>query len=177
MYDVRAQEFVFSLWLKYPHWSREKLLKEIRKTYAGFGLKTLEEWIERLNWRERRAQADMKLREFEAMARDTTRVIMIDLNAQREKLKAAIESADKPDPQVMYAMNQTCKLLAEIQHKHEAQKERSRLEMDVLMVACERLLAALSEIADLAEPLKRHSAVVGRLVAEIAETHGKREAA
>ncbi len=77
-YDSQAQEFAYSFYAK--GWSKPRALAEIRKVYPGLSASTWDEWVEKLDWRERRGLADAKLREFEDLVRDTARVLLLELD-------------------------------------------------------------------------------------------------
>ena len=168
-YDVKAQEFAFSFFAR--GWSKEKSVREIRKVYPGFSGSTWDTWVEQLGWRERRAAADMKLREFEELCRNTAKALILELNEIREKLLARIREGGT-DTQTVYAYTSTAKQLAELARQHMAAQDPRRVSMEVLMSAIERLLAGLREMAGLGEPLEKNASAIGELVTKIGEEFG-----
>jgi methyl-accepting chemotaxis protein len=169
-YDSKAQEFAFSFYQR--GWSKEKSLREIRKVYAGFSGSTWDEWEARLGWKERRAAADMKAREFEELCRDTARVLITELNEIREKLVASIRDG-KLDNQTVYAYTSTARQISDLAKQHMAGQDPRRVSMEVLQSAIEKLLAGLREMADMAKPLEANAAAIGKLVSQIGEEFGQ----
>jgi hypothetical protein len=168
-YDVRAQEFAYGLYAR--GWSKERALKEIRKTYAGFGGSTWDAWVEQLGWRERRAAADLKLREFEDLCQNAAKELLLELDQIRKKLWKQI-AANGADSQVVYAYNAIAKQIADLARQHLANRDGGRVVLEVLNVAFERLFGELRKDDDLARVLAARSVVVGRAVEMVAEEFG-----
>jgi methyl-accepting chemotaxis protein len=168
-YDTKAQEFAFQFYAKGI--SKEKALREIKKVYPGFSGSTWDEWVEKLQWRERRAAADMKLREFEILCRDTARALVLELNEIRENLLAKIRKGDA-DTQTVYAFTSTAKQIADLTRQQLAAQDPRRISMEVLMQSIEKLLAGLREMAGLAKPLEANATAIGELVTQIGDEFG-----
>lgn len=168
-YDLKAQEFAFQFYAKGI--SKEKALREIKKVYPGFSGSTWDEWVDRLQWRERRAASDMKLREFEALCRDTARALVLELNEIREGLLKKIRD-NQGDTQTIYAFTSTAKQIAELTKQQLAAQDPRQVSMEVLMTAIEKLLAGLREMAGLAKPLEANATQIGELVTQIGDEFG-----
>jgi len=169
-YDSKAHEFVFDFYRR--GWSKERALVEIRKVYAGFSGSTWDEWIKKFDWPRRRALADVQLREFEDLCRDTNKTLLFELDKIRNQLSAAISEGDI-DTQTVYAYTKVAKQMAEIADQHLASGDSRRVAMGVLSLAFEKLLSGLQEVEGLAEPLKKSATAVGQLVTRISEEFGR----
>jgi hypothetical protein len=169
-YDSQAQEFAYSFYAK--GWSKLRAVSEIRKIYPGFSGSTWDEWERKLGWRERRAVADAKLREFEDLVRDTARMLLLELDEIRKNLYLRVKGGSA-DTQTVYAYTSVVKQIAEISRQHLAGRDGDRVAMDVLNAAFERLLSELRDVAGIAKPLEEHAGEVGRIVAAVAEQFGR----
>ncbi len=165
-YDTQAQDFAYSFYAR--GWSRERALPEIRKVYPGFSASTWDEWVKRLDWPQRRALADVKLREFDDLCRDAARSLLLELNEIRERLLKDIR-AGKADTQTYYAFNSIAKQIAEMSRQHLSAQDPQKVAIEVLAAAIEKLLVGLRGIDGLAGPLETHAKRVGELVGEISE--------
>lgn len=172
-YDTKAQDFVFSFYLR--GWSKERALPEIRKVYPGFSASTWDEWERKFDWKTRRALADLKRREFEELCRDTARALMLELNAIRQRLFQEIKE-NAADTQKVYAFTSVTKQIADLARQHLAQQDPQRISMEVLSRAIEKFLAGLRSIRGLEKPLEDHAAQVGKLVQEIGAEFGQEAA-
>lgn len=170
-YDTKAQEFVYGFYVR--GWSKERALPKIREVYAGFAGSTWEDWENRFDWRERRALADAKLRDFEDICRTASAVLIQDLEAVRAKLLREIDAADQPDTQTVYAFASVTKQISEIARHHMASRQSDRVAMQVLNSAIERLFVELRGIPALAVALEEHATVVGQAVSAVAEQFGQ----
>jgi hypothetical protein len=169
-YDLKAQEFAYGFYAR--GWSRERALPEIRKVYPGFAGSTWDEWIRKLDWPQRRALADSKLREFEDLCRDTTRLLLLELNEIRERLLKAIRE-DKADNQTYYAYNSIAKQIAELARQHLSSQDPQRVSLEVLNTAFERLLTGLRSIPALEKALEANARDIGQIVTQISEEFGR----
>ena len=171
-YDAKAQEFVFGFYVR--GWSKDRALPEIRKVYAGFSGSTWEEWERKLEWRERRALADAKIRDFEDLCRAAGAILIQDLEAVRQKLLRAInESPGEADTQTVYAFASVTKQINEIARHHLSSRHSDRVAMQVINSAFERFLAELRSVPELASALEQHATTVGQAVAAVAEQFGQ----
>lgn len=173
-YDLKAQEFVYGFYAR--GWSKERALPDIRKVYPGFSGSTWDEWVKKLDWPARRAQADAKLREFEDLCRDTTRLLLLELNEIREKLLLVIRS-DKADTQTYYAYKTIAAQIADLAREHLSSQDPQKVAAEVLTTAIEKLLTGMRSIDGLAPALERHARQVGELVTSISEEFGREAAA
>jgi hypothetical protein len=168
-YDLKAQEYAYSFYAR--GMSKERALREIRKSYPGLSGSTWDEWVEKLGWRERRAEADIKLREFEDLAQNTAKVLLLELDAIRKKLAADIEK-NGAETQAVYAYTSVAKQIAELSRQHLASRDGGRLALEVLNAAFERFLTELRDDADLAKVLAAKSTLIGKAAEKVAEEFG-----
>jgi methyl-accepting chemotaxis protein len=169
-YDLKAQELVYGYYAR--GWSKERALPEIRKVYPGFAGSTWDEWVKKLDWPQRRALADAKLREFEDLCRDTTRTLLLELNEIREKLIADVRDG-KADTQTYYAFNSVAKQIAEMSRQHLASQDPQKVAVEVISQAVDRLLTGLRGIDGLERPLAVNAREIGQLVTQISEEFGR----
>jgi hypothetical protein len=170
-YDSEAQEFVYGFFAR--GWSKERALPAVRKVYPGFAGSTWDEWVKKLNWAQRRALADAKLRDFQDLCRDTTRLLLLELNEIREKLLAVIRGDKLADNQTVYAYTSVCKQIAELSKQHLANQDPQKVALEVINSVVEKLLGGLRGINGLARPLEEHAGEVGKLITEISEEFGR----
>ena len=111
--------------------SRAKAVPEIRKVYAGFSGSTWDEWEAKYEWRQRRAAADAKLREFEDSCRDIGRTLLLELDDCRKRIYAQIQ-AGTADVQTYYAFVSIAKRTHEISAAHFAARDNDRVAVQVL---------------------------------------------
>jgi hypothetical protein len=168
-YDSKAQEFAYSYFAR--GYSKERAMREIRKTYPGFSGSTWDEWVEKLNWRDRRAQADLRLREFEDLAQDAARSLLLELDAIRKRLWKTVD-VDGPDTQAVYAYNAVAKQIAELARQHLANRDGGRLALEVLNAAFEQFVTELRQDPDLARVLAAKATLIGRAAEKVAEEFG-----
>ncbi len=169
-YDSKAQEFAYSFYAR--GLSREKAVREIRKVYAGFSGSTWDEWETKLGWKQRRALADAKLREFEDSCRDLNRTLLLELGEIRSGLFKTIVDG-KADAQTYYAYLRLAKQTHEISAAHFAGRDNDRVAVKVLDDAVQLLLLELRGIPGLMRPLEENAAAVGAAVAEVVEKFGQ----
>ena len=169
-YDTRAQEFAYGFYAR--GLSKEKALREIRRSYPGFAGSTWDSWLETLGWRERRAQADMRAREFDALVQDTAKILLLELDGLRKKIALQFAAEGPPDTQAVYSYTSVCKQIADLARKHLASRDNGRVALEVLGLAFERLLTELRGDAGLAKALEEKAAFVGRAVEKVAEEFG-----
>jgi uroporphyrinogen-III synthase len=168
-YDQKAQDFAYTFYSRGV--SRDRAVREIRKVYAGFSGSTWDEWEKKLAWRERRAQADVKLREFEELAQNTASVLLLELDEIRKKLLRDIGERGA-DVQTVYAYTSVAKQISEISRQHLANRDGGRVALEVLNLAFQHFLTELREIPDLAKPLEANAAKVGKLIEKTAQEFG-----
>lgn len=170
-YDAKAQEFAYSFYARGV--SKERAVAQIRKTYPGFSASTWDEWVNKLGWRERRADADVRLREFEDLAQNAAKALLLELDTLRKQLWQNLQEKGT-DTQAVYAYNAVAKQIAEISRRHLTDRTGSdRVAMEVLNIAFERFLTALREDPELARVLAARSAAVGHAVEKVAEEFGE----
>ena len=169
-YDSKAQDFAYSFYAR--GLSREKAVREIRKVYAGFSGSTWDEWEDKLGWKQRRALADAKLREFEDSCRDINRTLLLELGEMRGGLFEQIKSGNA-DVQTYYAYLRLAKQTHEISAAHFAGRDNDRVAVKVLDDAVQLLLLELRGIPGLMRPLEENASAVGAAVAEIVEKFGQ----
>jgi hypothetical protein len=169
-YDSKAQEFAYSFYAR--GLSREKAVREIRKVYAGFSGSTWDEWESKLGWKQRRAMADAKLREFEDSCRDLNRTLLLELGEIRAGLFKTIVDG-KADAQTYYAYLRLAKQTHEISAAHFAGRDNDRVAVKVLDDAVQLLLLELRGIPGLMRPLEENASAVGAAVVEIVEKFGQ----
>ncbi|HVW09189.1 MAG TPA: hypothetical protein VHC90_11445 [Bryobacteraceae bacterium] len=169
-YDSKAQEFAYSFYAR--GLSREKAVREIRKVYAGFSGSTWDEWESKLGWKQRRALADAKLREFEDSCRDLNKTLLLELGEIRAGLYKTIVDG-KADAQTYYAYLRLAKQTHEISAAHFAGRDNDRVAVKVLDDAVQLLLLELRGIPGLMRPLEENAAAVGAAVAEVVEKFGQ----
>jgi len=169
-YDTEAHEFVYSFYAK--GWSKARALPEIRKVYPGFSGSTWDEWEKKFNWKERRALADARLREFEDRVHSVGLVLLGELDDIRKRLYERLRNGAS-DNQTVYAYTSVVKRMAELSHAYLSGKDKERVTTEVLGAAIEALLVKLQEIKALKEPLKRHAAEIGAAVSEVAQEFGR----
>jgi hypothetical protein len=167
-YDAQAQDFAYGFYAR--GLSKEKALREIRKLYPGFAGSTWDDWVEKLGWRERRSQADVRAREFEGLVRDTVKVLLLELDGVRKTLFQKL--GDGADTQAVYAYTSVCKQIADLSHRHLSTRGAGRLALEVLNAAFEKLFTLLREDAELAKLLELKAALVGKSVEKVAEEFG-----
>jgi hypothetical protein len=172
-YDLKAQEFAYSFYVR--GYARDRAVREIQKVYAGFSRSTWDEWERKLGWRERRALADAKLREFDELAANTAKVILLSLEDLRKRLVEQIEVAPQLDTQIVYAYNSVCKQISDISIRHLDSRDQTKIAMEVLNQAIEDLVQKLKSIEGLGALLEKYADVVGKAVEEVAETYGREE--
>lgn len=170
-YDTQAQEFAYGFYAR--GYSKERALREIRKCYPGLSGSTWDEWVSKLDWKQRRALADAKLRDFEELARNTASVLLLELDEVRKRLYTQIQGGKELDTQLVYAFNSVSKQINEIARQHLASRDDDRIATQVLNLAFERFLAELTEIPVLGEALRANAARVGQAVEKIAEQLGR----
>jgi hypothetical protein len=170
-YDAKAHEFTYGFYAR--GWSKARALVEIRKVYAGFSGSTWEEWEKSDGWKERRALADAKLRDFEDTCRDTARLLLLELNHIREELYARVKDGGAADTQTVYAYTSVVKQIADLSSKHLATRSEERVAMEVLNAAISNFLAGLRQIEGLAAALEQHADAVVALVTSVAEQFGR----
>lgn len=168
-YDAKAQEFAYGFYGR--GWSKERALREIRKSYPGFSGSTWDEWVEKLDWRGRRAAADAKLREFDDLVRDSDRAMLLELDELRKNAWKAV-NVEKPDPQATYAYLRVVKAIADLCRHQLASRDGGKVVLEVLNAAFERFVTVLREDPELAELLAKKAALVGRAVEKVAEEFG-----
>lgn len=168
-YDAKAQEHAYSFYAR--GWSKARALLEIRRVYAGFAGSTWEEWEKKLEWKERRALADAKLRDFEDTCRDTARLLLLELNHIRAGLYAQVKDGPA-DTQTVYAYGSIVKQIVDLSARHLASRSEERVAMEVLNAALSSFLTGLRQIDGLCEPLEQHAEQVGALVTAAAEQFG-----
>jgi uroporphyrinogen-III synthase len=168
-YDLKAQEYAYSFFARGV--SKERAVREIRKVYGGFSSSTWDEWVAKLDWRERRAEADIKLREFEDLAQNTAKVLLLELDRIRQRLFKEVEEKG-PDTQAVYAYTSVAKQIADISRQHLANRDGGRLALEVLNAAFERFLTELREDPELAKILAAKATLIGRTVEKVAEEFG-----
>lgn len=170
-YDARAQEFAYGFYAR--GWSKAKALPEIQKVYPGFAGSTWDDWVTRYDWKTRRAAAEAKIREFEDTLRDTTRVVLMELNELRLRLLKALQTTDLPDTQAVYAYTKVCQQIVQMSQQYNDSRDSSRLAMDTLDSALTKLITELREFPDVAKALEAHSGEVGREIEAICEQFGR----
>ncbi len=169
-YDAKAQEFVFNFFLR--GWSRDRALPKIREVYPGFAASTWDEWEKKHDWKYRRAAADAKAREFEDLLADTPRVLVTDLELQRQALLKAMKEAPTVDPQMIYALNAVSKHITDISVKFLATRDPIRISAEHTGEIVEKLLTELREIPGVGKALAANAEKVGTVVTRVAEAHG-----
>lgn len=170
-YDTQTQEFAYGFYAR--GWSKDRALREIRKVYAGFSGSTWDEWVSKLDWKQRRALADAKLREFEELARNTASVLLLELEEVRRRIYDQIKNAKELDTQLVYSFNSVSKQMNEIARQHLASRDGDRVAMQVLNLAFERFLTELREIPAVAKVLEENAARVGQAAEKVAEQLGR----
>lgn len=168
-YDLRAQEFAYSFYAR--GMSKERALREIRKSYPGLSGSTWDEWVEKLGWRERRAEADIKLREFEDIAQNTAKVLLLELDRLRKKIAEGIEK-NGPDSQAVFAYTRVVSQIADLARQHLANRDGGKLALEVLNAAFERFLTLLRDDAAVANVLAGKATLVGKAAEQVAEEFG-----
>lgn len=168
-YDAKAQEFVFSFYARGV--SKERALPEIRKVYAGFSGSTWDEWEKKLDWKERRAEADRRSREFARFCERNAETMLGELDLVRLKLLKEITEG-RGDTQTVHAYTSVVKQMDGIAHRYLAATDPKRVQMEVLSRAFEDLFSRLRDDADLAKPLAKHAERIGAVVTEISEMYG-----
>ena len=158
-YDAKAQEFAYGFYAR--GYSKERAVREIRKAYPGFAGSTWDEWVERLDWKARRAEADLKLREFEELAQNAAAAILLQLDGIRQKLAAQIEK-DGPNTQAVYAYTSVAKQITDLARTHLAGRDGKRVAMEVLKLAIDKLLVEFRGIDGLARLLEVNAAAIGQ---------------
>lgn len=168
-YDAKAQEFAYGLYAQ--GLSKEKALAQIRKHYPGFSGATWDEWVAKLAWKERRAAADAKAREFDSLCQDTARALMQQLAEIKEELFTHIK-AGKAGTQEIYAFTSVTKQMADLAKTHLAKKDPMRISIELLNTAFEKFLSGLRSLPGMEKPLEQNASQIGRLLIDIAEAHG-----
>lgn len=169
-YDTQAQEFVYGFYAR--GWSKERALPEIRKVYVGFAGSTWDEWVKKYDWPQRRALADVRLRELDELCLNATQVLVPELDEIRRKLAGEIR-AGKIDTQTVYAYASVAKQIAELSRQYLTGRDPQKVSTEVLGQAFEKLLTGLSEMNGLADPLKKHATEIGRLITDISAEFGR----
>jgi|SRR6185437_1001752 len=169
-YDSKAIDFAYSFYAR--GMSRAKAVAEIQKVYAGFSNSTWDEWERKYEWRQRRALADAKVREFEDSCRDIGKTMLLELDGIRKRLYALIESGDCKT-ETYYAFLSVAKRTHEISATALANRDTDRVAVKVLSDAIETFLLDLRGIPALTRPLEQSSAAVSGAVAEVMEKFGQ----
>jgi hypothetical protein len=168
-YDSKAVEFVYSFYAR--GWSREKALPEVRKVYAGFSGSTWDEWERKYEWRERRALADAKLREFEDKCGDINRTLLLEMDDARGRLYKKIVEGNA-DEQTFYAFSQLAKRTAELSANYFASRDPQQIATRVISDVIDYLLSELRALPVLDRALEQNAVAVGRIAAAAAERFG-----
>lgn len=168
-YDAKAVDFVYSFYAR--GWSKAKALPEIRKVYAGFAGSTWDEWEAKNDWRQRRALADAKIREFEDTCRAINQTLLMDLEDARQRLYKLITAG--ADVQTYYAFAAIAKRIAELARDHFAGRDADKVATRVLNDAIELLLIEMRQIAGLARAMEDNAAAIGQAAADVAEKFGQ----
>ncbi|HEX4135902.1 MAG TPA: hypothetical protein VHY84_14905 [Bryobacteraceae bacterium] len=169
-YDAKAVDFVYSFYAR--GWSKAKALPEIRKVYAGFAGSTWDEWETKNDWRQRRALADAKLREFEDTCRAINQTLLMDLEEARKRLFKLI-TEDAADNQTYYAFGAIAKRIAELAREHFAGRDADKVATRVLNDAIEFLLIEMRQIPGLALAMEENAAAIGQAAESVAEKFGQ----
>lgn len=169
-YDAKAQEFVYAFYLR--GWSKERALPEIRKTYAGFSGSTWDTWEKQLDWKERRAASEAKLRAFEDDLQNTTRTVLLELNEVRARLYAQIKASETPDHQTVYAFNSVAKQILLLSKQHLDSRDSDKVSLEALNRAVEALIGELQTHPELGVALRKNAPAVGEAVSKVAERFG-----
>jgi len=165
-YDSKAVDFAYSFYAR--GWSRAKAVPEIRKVYAGFSGSTWDAMEEKHDWKQRRALADAKIREFEDSCRDIGRTLLLELGAIRSRLYTLIE-AGTADVQTYYAFLSVAKRTNEISATHLKGRDNDRVATQVLSEAIEFFLLELRSVPAFTRVLEENAAAVGAAVSVVAE--------
>ncbi len=169
-YDSKAVEFVYSFYAR--GWSRDKALPEIRKVYAGFSASTWDEWERKYDWKQRRALADAKLREFEDKCGDINRTLLLEMDDARSRLYQKIQTG-AADEQTFYAFSQLAKRTAELSANYFAGRDPGRIATKLVSDVIEYVLSELRSVPDLGRPLEVNAKEIGRIAAAAAERFGQ----
>jgi hypothetical protein len=169
-YDSKAIDFAYGYYAR--GWSRAKAVPEIRKVYAGFSGSTWDEWEAKHEWKQRRAMADAKLREFEDSCRDIGRTLLLELDDIRKRIYAEIQ-AGNADVQTYYAFVSIAKRTHEISAAHFAARDNDRVAVQVLSEAIEYFLLELRSVPGITRALEENAAAVGNAVSAVAEKFGQ----
>lgn len=168
-YDAKAKEIGFSFFSR--GYSKEKALREMQKIYPGLSGSTWDSWVEKGEWKARRATLDLKAREFDELCQDTARILIAELNEIREKLISSVRDG-KVDNQTVYAYTSTARQIADLSRQHIAGRDPRRIAAQTLMEVIEKLLSRLRELPGLAAPLEANAKGVGEIVTNLGEEYG-----
>jgi hypothetical protein len=171
-YDAKAQEFAFGL---YCRMSKERALEEMRKVYPGVSGSTWDDWVNKLDWRARRAESDARLREFDTVCRDTGRVLMVELQAVKDRLLKELELVPG-DTQKVYAFTSVTKQMNDIAAKYLTSRDPRRIQTEVIADVVEKLLAGMRGMDGLGQAMQRNAVPIGQLVARLTQEFGAEQA-
>ncbi|HZL55704.1 MAG TPA: hypothetical protein VFC21_01400 [Bryobacteraceae bacterium] len=169
-YDSKAAGFVYSFYAR--GWSRAKALPEIQKVYAGFAGSTWDEWEKRYDWKQRRALADAKLREFEDKCNDINRTLLLEMDDARGRLYKKIQDGEA-DTQTYYAFSQLANRTADLSANYFSSRDPGRIATQVVGDVVEHILSELQSVPGIRAVLQANSAEVGRIAAGAAERFGQ----
>lgn len=169
-YDSKAVEFVYSFYAR--GWSKARALPEVQKVYAGFSGSTWDDWEKRYDWKQRRALADAKIKEFEDRCRDINQTLLMEMDDARNRLYAKIKDGTA-DTQAFYAFSQLAHRTAELSARYFASRDPGRIATQVVGDVIEYLLGELRSIPGLGPSLAACQAEIGRVAAAAAERFGQ----
>ncbi len=175
-YDQAAIEFVLSFYLR--GFSYEKARPEIDKVYAGFSLNTWDQWSKKHNWPRRRAELDHKRSEFFELCRDGERVLLEELTVVKDKVLEKIqEPGAELKPQLVFAYKTVASEILDIIRNHNENKDPGKIAMVVLEASFGQFLQELKEVKGFQKLLFDNSELIGRIVANVAQNHGREHGA
>ena len=169
-YDAKAVDFVYSFYAR--GWSRAKALPEIQKVYAGFAGSTWDEWERKFDWKQRRALADARIREFEDKCGDINRTLLLEMDDARGRLYKKIQDGTA-DQQTYYAFSQLAQRTADLSAKYFASRDPGRIATQVVGDVVEHFLSELQSVPGIRAALQAYAAEVGRIAADTAERFGQ----
>ena len=169
-YDQKAIDFVYSFYSR--GLSKSKALPEIQKVYPGFSGSTWDSWESSYDWKQRRALADARRREFDDRVADLLPNLMMQLDEARQRLYTTIQS-EKATTQDFYAFSQICDRIASLAKTWQQGRDPERISTRVVGEVVEFMIGELREVPGLGKAIQSNASAVSAIAAAAAERFGQ----